>query len=258
MSYEQVFHNFIEKQRREFEEFLRKEREIRKKKENNETIGMTAEAVFADVYDIEHTVNAERISDERYRQLEPTISHFKENHPEIEFVRHVGGKNEKEDFIVRVNGEEKTLSLKTIKNKTGKICPQGGQPTASSWDKQYLPHLKGGRASDHCQRFNYIKSNISDYLEKMKKKLFCCDYLVLILNCKESPSCVMINPEDGFITRRQNEEYVFSRPDFIESEHEFSTTVKTKDGVSIGEFQFHKKSRTQVKFRFFKKFIFRL
>tara|TARA_B110000285_G_scaffold36838_1_gene39916 strand:- start:723 stop:1454 length:732 start_codon:yes stop_codon:yes gene_type:complete len=229
---------------------------IVKKKENNETIGITAEAVFADLFNIEHTVSNERISEKRYLQLQPAISQFKMSNHGIEFMRHIGGKNEKIDFIVSVNGEEKTLSLKTLKNKCGKICPQGGQPTAKSWDKQYMPHLEG-RAYEHHQRFDYIKKNIATYLKQMKDNLFCCDYLILIVNCDQSPSCLMIEPTSDIILPLLNEDYVFTRQDFIESEHEFSTTVKTTSGLSIGEFQFHKKSRTQVKFRFFKKFVFR-
>ena len=60
----------------------------------------------------------------------------------------------------------------------------------------------------------------------------------------------------------------YSRPNYIEGPHkkkpspataEFSTTVKCDIGeknITIGEFQFHKSSRTEVKFRFSKSFFY--
>jgi len=96
----------------------------------------------------------------------------------------------------------------------------------------------------------------------MLEYLFCCDYLLLISNCSKDPQVEFLKKIKNYFT---NQEIIFSRNTYEEKwnekkqkNSEFSSTIKVKlndDYIIIGEFQFHKSSRQEVKFRFFKKFI---
>ena len=258
----QLHNKLILEVRKKGRERKKLEKKIRKttRGENNETIGMSAEAVVAETFNINHNINPKRISQKRCLVLQPSITKFFQDHPEIKVYKYVGGRNKEIDFLCRnENNCEETLSVKTIKRRHGKLCPQGGQPTAASWDKQYFPSLKGGLAADHSKRFNKIKKNLPEYINQMKKKLFCCDHLLVIVDCDGiCPKYTLLRSKDVLLS----DEYTLSRPDYVESwnekkksNSEFTTTIKTSDGRSVGELQFHYKSRVVVKFRFYLSFL---
>ena len=105
--------------------------------------------------------------------------------------------------------------------------------------------------------------NIGAYLNCMLDNTFCCDTLVLLSNCLTNKPILEILQKPDFNFTQKNIE--FTRPIYEErwnpkknKNSEFSTTVKVEidnSAVSVGEFQFHFKSRQVIKFRFFKKFL---
>jgi len=224
----------------------------------NETIGQSAEAAVCSVFNISCQIDISRINlnikNKIILKLEPIKNNFKH-----QIISSEGYKNGKVDFILE---ENKTLSLKTLKYNDGKICPQKiGQPTLKSWDK-YWKKDWDGKLEFNSLRFNFIKSTIHTYLNHMLEYLFCCDYLLLISNCSKDPQVEFLKKIKNYFT---NQEIIFSRNTYEEKwnekkqkNSEFSSTIKVKlndDYIIIGEFQFHKSSRQEVKFRFFKKFI---
>ena len=100
------------------------------------------------------------------------------------------------------------------------------------------------------------------YLNKMLEYVFCCDFLMLISNCDKDPKIEFIQKKLNYF---DNQTIIFTSNQYIEKWNpkknkfsEFSTTIKTKiDGklYNIGEFQFHKSSRQELKFRFYKQFL---
>ena len=122
-----------------------------------------------------------------------------------------------------------------------------------------------GRVEANTIRFEHIKKNIGEILNDMQMKTFCCDYLLLVSNCEKTPKAELLKNKN-YNFKKMNISY--SRPNYIEGPHkkkpapataEFSTTVKCDIGgknITIGEFQFHKSSRSQVKFRFSKSFFY--
>ena len=229
-----------------------------KTKLTNETIGQSAESAICEVFNINCHISNKRI--------DPIVKHKIINKLKLfinkfnyKVISSEGYKNSKVDFILE---EKKTLSLKTLKRNDGKICPQKiGQPTLKSWDN-YWKQEWGGKLEHNPARFNFIKNNIHLYLNSMLENLFCCDYLLLISNCDKDPYIEFMKKINNYFT---NQEIIFSRNTYEERWNEkknkyseFSTTIKIvldKENVIIGEFQFHKSSRQELKFRFFKRFI---
>jgi len=226
---------------------------------NNETIGQTAEQCVCNLFNLNSNINELRINKNLLISLQESIKSFLDNHNEIKIIKSIGYQNTKVDFICENN---KTLSLKTLKRKEGKICPQGGQPTLKSFDKMYNLDFEG-KLDKNKDRFEYIKTNLHSFMNNMLINTYCCDYLIIISNCIKKPYVELLKKPDLNYFKTQN--LYFTKDNYIEKwnpkknkTNEFSTTLKTNINgkpVSIGEFQFHKNSRQQVKFRFFKKFL---
>ena len=59
------------------------------------------------------------------------------------------------------NNNKKTLSVKTLKSSSGKICPQTiGQPTYKKWDE----YFNQDQSNSDKDRFMYIKNNIDNVM----------------------------------------------------------------------------------------------
>lgn len=232
---------------------------------NNETIGQSAESAICKLSGISCEINAKRINnaiENRIVKNKDVIESIKK----IKIISSEGYKNGKVDFKLK---DGKTLSLKTLKKEDGKICPQTvGQPTLKSFDKWWNKEEEfGGFLYNNPKRFNFIKKNIHEYLNTMLEYLYCCDYLLLISNCsKDNLIAEFLDTKKNYFIKQ---EIKFTRELYEEAYNtkkkknsEFSTTIKMlyeennkKQEISIGELQFHNKSRKQVKFRFHKKFI---
>tara|TARA_X000001036_G_C20562236_1_gene758959 strand:- start:82 stop:879 length:798 start_codon:yes stop_codon:yes gene_type:complete len=222
----------------------------------NETIGMSAEKYICDAFNLPCDIESYRIDDNCIEKMHKSniINVLEERN--ILPTKHIGKKNGPIDF----EANDKTLSIKTLKRKQGKICPQGGQPTYKSFDKKWnlIEQTNNlDRLHSNQIRWQWIKKNIGLFLNHQRNNTFCCDYLLLISDCEKNPKAELL----------ENKNYNFSKIDieFTREKYEekiregkrpaeFSTTAKgiiNGKNVSIGEFQFHKNSRTEVKFRFF-------
>ena len=238
----------------------------RKKKKviNNETIGMSLEKYMCDMFNIDCDIEHHRYQDEIIEKMRDSniIQLLEDNN--ICVLRHLGKDNGPIDFEVDQDSKVGTLSAKTLKRKDGKICPQGGQPTYKSFDEKnglVANTANLGRVEANTIRWNWLKKNIGKYLNLMQSKTFCCDFLLLVSNCDKNPKAELLKNKN-YNFKKMN--IIYSRENYIEAPHkkkpspataEFSTTVKWDTGekcVTIGEFQFHKSSRKEVKFRFAK------
>ena len=234
-----------------------KKKEV-KKKNNNETIGMSAENAVCEYFNIEFNSGMHRVNKSETDKIKKVLE--KENiNKKINITKHIGNMNSSEDFITICS---ETVSLKINQRNEGKICPQKGQTTFKSWDKKWEKDWNGSLEKNK-DRFNFIKENISLYLNYMLKQTFCCDYLLHITNCAITPKVNFIKKPDLDYFKEQN--IIFTRDRYEErynsvkkSTSEFSTNIKMKINnkiVNIGEFQFHFKSRKVLKFRFYYKFL---
>jgi hypothetical protein len=236
-----------------------------KKKKNNETIGQTAEAAFCSLCNIKCNISQERI-DENYKQK---IENIIKTHNILEKLptpikESCGFKNNSVDFKLE-NGE--TLSLKTLKYNNGKICPQKvGQPTLKSWDRQWDTSWEG-KLEHNSKRFEFIKNNIYVYLNRMLEGIFCCDYLIIIKNCSNTPTIDYYNKQNlkeklNFFSKQvisytrieYEEKWNPKKKKFSEMNTTIRMVIDSKP-ITIGEFQFHKSSRQVLKFRFMNSFL---
>tara|TARA_X000000368_G_C23039294_1_gene716124 strand:- start:762 stop:1517 length:756 start_codon:yes stop_codon:yes gene_type:complete len=227
---------------------------------NNETIGMSAEKAICDLCNLENSIGENRYNDNILIKIFDSNLMDVFNKKNIWPKEHIGGENGKTDFICN---DDKTLSLKTLKKNDGKICPQEGQPTYKSFHTHNpscpIPDKNCSRVEANTIRWNWIKSNIGDYLNKMQKQTFCCDYLLLIRNCETKPKAEILKNNNidfnNIIIEYTNETYKEEpHKKKIGELTEFGCTVKgiiDSEKKRIGEFQFHYKSRSAVKFRFY-------
>jgi hypothetical protein len=232
---------------------------------NNETIGQTAEAALCALSNINCNIDKSRINENYKQKLEEALDEHKilEKLP-TQIYESCGYKNNSIDFKLK-NGD--TLSLKTLKYNKGKICPQKvGQPTLKSWDKQWNTEWQG-KLEHNPQRFQYIKSNIHTYLNKMLEGVFCCNHLIIIQNCSNTPSIDYYNKQKlkEKLNFFSNQIIDYTRINYEEKWNpkknkfsEMNTTIKMlvdSKPITIGEFQFHKSSRQVLKFRFMNSFL---
>ena len=237
---------------------------------NNETIGQSAEYSLCKYANIVCNINSKRVNknivDIIYKKLQDEDDNILEQLPST-IYESCGYKNGSIDFKLENN---ETLSLKTLKYKDGKVCPQKvGQPTLKSWDKIWNKEW-GGELNKNNDRWEFIKNNIHKYLNRMLEGIFCCDYLIIVKNCIYKPEILFYNKEllKKNINYFTNQEIIYSRNKYEERWNEkkqkyseMSSTIKINISgkiIKIGEFQFHKSSRKELKFRFWDEFLQKL
>lgn len=227
-----------------------------KTKVTNETYGINSEVALAEENNLPHGYGEDRIHQPIKQKFVDCIRNYNGKTPLPKITKCMGVENGCTDFLTEGNN---TLSLKTIQRKDGKICPQEiGQPTLKKYDEYFkLPYE--GNIENNKQRWDWIKENMSFCLEEYAKKTFCCKDLMIFTNCKSIPHLEFIKklPENYFIGKQ----FTYTQPEYIEKWNEkkqkyseFSCTIKINQ-KSVGEFQFHKNSRKQIKFRFYKSFL---
>jgi len=231
---------------------------------NNETIGQSAEYTICINSNIVCHIDYNRINKIMVRRINKLLkeNNILSNIPTI--IDSCGYKNGSVDFKLKHN---KTLSLKTLKYKYGKVCPQKvGQPTLKSWDKIWNTNWNG-ELNKNTNRWEFIKSNIHTYLNRMLEGVFCCDYLIIIKNCNYLPSIKLYKKENLIkkLNYFNDQDIIYSREIYEEKWNEkkqkyseMSSTIKliiNGNEIKIGEFQFHKSSRQELKFRFWDNFI---
>lgn len=236
-----------------------------KHKLNNETIGQSAEYSICINSNIKCYIDSTRINKIIVSRLNKLLKKDNILHQlPSPITESCGYKNGSVDFKLQ-NG--KTLSLKTLRYKDGIVCPQKvGQPTLTSWDNIWKQEWMG-ELDKNPERWEFIKNNIHSYLNKMLQHTFCCDYLILFKNCLDKPEVlfydrILLKEKLNYFT---NQEIIYTREQYQERWNEkkqkyseMSSTIKTVisgEIITIGEFQFHKSSRKELKFRFYAKFL---
>jgi len=242
---------------------------------NNETIGITAEFALCLLFNLSESLERHRIDWNITEQFIESSVMDLFIAADLLLIKHEGKSNGAVDFYGEKNGIEKTISLKTLKKKDGKICPAQSQLTYNSFHTNHLecPVPEGNltnptpaeRLIHNRIRWKYIKDTIGLYLNKMQENMFCCDYTLLISNCTQKPYAeLLMNSYIDFT----NINISYAHEDYQEKKREgrdnteFSTNVfgdLNGERVKIGEFQFHFKKqngggRNVVKFRFYKSF----
>lgn len=224
---------------------------------NNETYGQTAEYTICKFLNLKCYISDSRIDTSLCDKLIKQLTTFQWLGPKP--IESIGYKNGSVDFKCE---DGSTLSLKTLKKYDGKICPQNiGQSTLKSWDKRMKTDFNG-ELSKNKERQEMIKTNLKFHLEEYIKNIFCCNHLLLIYDCDNIPIIEYIPIIDNKYFQDKN--ILLTRPIYEErwdekrqKNNEYSTQVEmtlNEKRIIIGEFQFHKSSRKEIKFRFYKKF----
>ena len=219
-------------------------------KENNETLGMSAEYAICEYFHLEKPKSFDnRVLKTYVEKLLPVVGKAFEKMPPA--VLHSGstpgerGEQSKCSYDFVLAGDKK-LSVKTNKGKM--ICPpEVGQPGSKTCLLYFSQFFEPGTEEVTRESF---KKMVFDNIEKIMpiyvEHLFDSEWLLWIYETKTGY-------EHKEISQSDIKEYVWERDRFsftkstIEEWNE-SNTVKY-DGLSIGEFQVHQ-NRNCFKFRF--------
>ena len=152
------------------------------------------------------------------------------------------------DFLCK---DGKTLSVKSIKGRSGKICaPEVGQPSPNTFDYYFGEYGLYEPPIDQDKFRRFVVDHTSLYLQMQAKWLFDCDYLFLMINV-EGPEYYCLSRKDLSVLSLRLEQAVFSfsvkREDWLIGA-KYSMTVYDS-GEACGEIQVHK-NRSSLKFRF--------
>ncbi len=224
---------------------------------NNEQIGVSAEIAISDIFNIS-------ISD-KYRSrgveniaitIKPIIANIFSTNNIPAPIKHAAENQNIVDFILENN---KTLSVKTNKQKLGKAAPQKiGQASSNTWFSilaerlgiAYIPTAY----PEKVKLFKIIAlTRIEELLAIYWEYMFDCDFLIHIFNVVDREDKPTNDPKYIVIKKSSSpiwdpKKITFTRPTV--SEWNESNTVKYEyDGIAIGEFQVHN-NRDNFKFRF--------
>jgi hypothetical protein len=237
-----------------FPELLKVEKAI-----NNSVLGDTAELAICNVFQLNSEQHYQRLSnnsdkliltefENHYRSKKNELFPFKPTKYAGLDKRDRGGQSKSGvDFYLE---NDKTLSLKTNKSKSFKVCPpEIGQPSPRTFDL-YFSQKGWYRGEMNEMKFRELVKNrevLADLLLEYVNYLNECDYLLWTsyLGNQEINSTVV---EQQILTK------INFNPDLIGYTNEFTShsSVTIKYGprnLPLGEFQVHS-ARNSLKFRF--------
>lgn len=227
---------------------------------NNSLLGDTAELAICNVFKLDPGVNSDRlINNSNNFILSVFEKHYTKNIKTLFPLRPVKysgtekrkrGGNSKSgiDFYLE---KDNTLSLKTNKSKSYKVCPpEIGQPSPKTFDL-YFANKGWYEGEMNEEKFRILvkdKNKLVLLLKEYVKFLNECDFLLwsLYLNDKDISS--------KLINKIELENINFE-PNLIDFSNDFteksSVTIKygSEKSISLGEFQVHS-ARNSLKFRF--------
>ncbi len=229
------------------------------KKINNSILGDTAELAICNIYDLDPGVNSDRLTNNSNKViLSAFIKHYSTNKKELfplSPIKYSGtekrerGGNSKSgvDFYLEKGN---TLSLKTNKSKSYKVCPpEIGQPSPKTFDIHFANKgwYDGNITEDKFRDLVRDKYTLVLLLKEYVKYLNECDYLLWSLYLSEK------DIYSKLIDKTELENISF-QPNLIDYSNDFTTksSVTIKYGnpkISLGEFQVHS-ARNSLKFRF--------
>lgn len=241
--------------RENFPELLKKEKII-----NNSMLGDTAELAICNIFELDPGNDNDRLVNNSDKEiLRSLISHYSENKKRL-FplipIRYAGTEKRKRgahsksgvDFYLE---QENTLSVKTNKSKSYKVCPpEIGQPSPKTFDLHFSKKgwYEGNMDETKFRKLVRNTNTVSLLLREYVKFLNECDYLLWSF-------CLDENNISSQIINKSELAGINFDPTLIDYSNDFteksSVTIKygTKKKVSIGEFQVHS-ARNSLKFRF--------
>lgn len=219
-------------------------------KENNETLGMSAESAICEYFKLEQPESfMTRCSPAIKRQLSSVVKEAFTIVPKA--IKHTGSESGSRgeqskcsyDFILDGN---LTLSLKTNKGKM--VCPpEVGQPGAKTCMDYFRAFFPEGLSEVTNEDFKkMVLNHISEIMPIYVEHLFDSDWLLWIYLEKSEYAFKAISKSDIKEYIWDSARFSFTKPS-LEKWNE-SNTVKY-DGLTIGEFQVHT-HRSCFKFRF--------
>ena len=152
------------------------------------------------------------------------------------------------DFL---GSDGKTISVKSIKGKRGKICaPEVGQPSPKTFD-YYYGDMGLYQPPINQDKFRKLVFDCTrPYLMKQAEWLFDCDFLLLMMDAV-SPNFHVMKRGDLKVLSQALDRAIFtfsvSREDWINGKRNSMTVYA--NGNTCGEVQVHK-NRSSLKFRF--------
>lgn len=223
---------------------------FKKMAENNETLGMSAEAAICEYFKLEQPASFKtRCSTAIKKQLVGVIKDAFQVVPKA--IKHTGsesgarGEQSKCSYDFVLDGNL-TLSLKTNKGKM--VCPpevgQPGAKTCLEYFREFFPKGLGEVTGEEFKKMVY--NHIADIFPIYVSHLFDSDWLLWIYLEKSDYTFKAISQNDIKDYKWEKSKFTFTKPS-IEQWNE-SNTVKY-DGLTIGEFQVHTR-RSCFKFRF--------
>lgn len=240
--------------RENFPLLLKMEKEI-----NNSSLGDTAELAICNVFGLESGTNSDRLKNNSDKIILAAFEKHYSANKGILFPlkptkysgtekRERGGHSKSGiDFFIENN---KTLSVKTNKSKSFKVCPpEVGQPSPKTFDL----HFSNKRWYDgdmNEEKFRILvkdKKKLSLLLSEYVKFLNECDFLLWSLYLNDQ------NISSKLVGKNDLENIIFN-PNLIYYSNDFteksSVTIKYgHENFSLGEFQVHS-ARNSLKFRF--------
>ena len=224
---------------------------------NNEQIGVSTEISIADVFNVPIANNyRNRGVDDITSSITPFVKNIFSSNGIPSPIEHVAENQNKIDFLLVGN---KTLSVKTNKQKLGKAAPQKiGQASSNTWFAilaerlgiAYIPTAY----PEKVKLFKIIAlTRIEELLAIYWEYMFDCDFMIHIFNIVDVNDIPTNNPKYIVVKKTRSPiwdpiKITFTRATL--SEWNESNTVKYEyDGVAIGEFQVHN-NRDNFKFRF--------
>lgn len=229
------------------------------KETNNSLLGDTAELAICNVFGLDAGLQNDRLKNNSNKTILHSFEkHYKQNKSTL-FplvpIKYSGtekrerGGNSKSgvDFYLENNT---TLSVKTNKSKSYKVCPpEVGQPSPKTFDL-YFSNKGWYEGNMNEEKFRLLikdKEKLSMLLSEYVKFLNECDFLLWSLYINDN------NISSKLIGKTDLENITFN-PNLIDYSNDFteknSVTIKYgKNNFSIGEFQVHS-ARNSLKFRF--------
>lgn len=223
---------------------------FRRVKENNESLGMSAEAAICECFNLPQPDSFKtRSIPSIKKELTPVIHEAFKMIPKA--IRHTGSESGERngqskcsyDFVLDGN---KTMSLKTNKGKM--VCPpEVGQPSSQTcllYFKDFLPEGATEVTNELFKQMVY--DHIADIMPIYVNHLFDSDWLLWIYLERSKFFFKAIQQNEIANILWEKDKFSFTKPTLKEWNE--SNTVKY-DGQTIGEFQVHT-HRSCFKFRF--------
>jgi hypothetical protein len=237
-----------------FPELLKTEKET-----NNSLLGDTAELAICNVFQLKPGENSNRLKNNSDKQVLLAFEiHYESNAKELFPLKpkRYSGTDKRERGSHSKSGVDfylekgKTLSVKTNKSKSFKVCPpEIGQPCPKTFDK-YFSNKGWYQGNIDDLKFRKLvkdKAILSELLVEYVNHLNECDYLLWSLYISNSS----IN---STLVEQSQMQGINFNPSLISYSNDFtnqsSVTIKYgPNNLSLGEFQVHS-ARNSLKFRF--------